>query len=204
MVVTNSSSILGPERSLLLDHMTRPEKWATCSTVFGMMMSKLKFRPLHLTWRAPSWKAGSDRPSFNGVEYGNFILLLSTCCQVLKTMRRMMLISLLPICCPQSVRNWRLAGQCFLTSATFGRIFARFCKNHRQKFLTFRCNNRPPFDENLYLDWFTSSFLFQCFPSSATFGRIFASIGIFWQVNAFGTQQLAQQFKINNQTLFFR
>ena len=30
-------------------------------------------------------------------------------------------------CCPASVRNWRLAAQYFLTSATFGRIFARFC-----------------------------------------------------------------------------
>ena len=39
-------------------------------------------------------------------------------------------------CCPASVRNWRLAAQCFLTSATFGRIFARFCI-HRKNWPNF-------------------------------------------------------------------
>ena len=39
----------------------------------------------------------------------------------------MMFILLLPICGRESVRNWRLAAQSFLPSATFGRIFSRFC-----------------------------------------------------------------------------
>ena len=68
-------------------------------------------------------------------------MLMIMIMMVIMLIMMMVMISLFPICCRASVRNWRLAAQFFLTSATFGRIFARFCI-HRKNWLNFDNNQQ--------------------------------------------------------------